>query len=125
MRGKDDEEEERRRQAKERAKLSIEERLHGAPIKRTKSGFKDGRSLRRTLRDVTIFIRAHPRIKAMVEFLMARDGHASQVAFFEVMLEAYMKEHGEIDRSQLPTDEDLADQLEDARDKNDRDESDE
>lgn len=117
MHGRDDDDEEWRE--RERAKLSINERFFGKAEETTFSGFKDRRSARRTLRLVPFFVRLHPRIKAMVDAIVERDGIPSLVVFFELMLEAYLKQHGPVDAAALPNDEELARVIEKGREKSD------
>jgi hypothetical protein len=112
MGSKDDEAEEYARQARERAKLSPIERLHGGPTRKTASGLPDMRSMRRTGNVVPLAMRVHPMIKATAMAIMARDRHASMVALYIEMLELYQKTHGPIDRSQLPTEEELVQLIE-------------
>ena len=119
MGGNDGEEEERRRQQRERERMSLTDRLLGRPPRKTASGFDDLRSKRRTGRVVQLPIRLHPRVRAIVGAIMERDQHPSLVALFEEMLAAYMKVHGGIDQSLLPSDEELIRRIEDERDKRD------
>lgn len=115
----DDEEEERRRLERERARLPFLDRLHGSAPRTTASGFKDGRSLRRTGRIVQLPLRIHPRVKAIIDAIVARDRPPSLVALFEDMLEAYLEKHGPINQALLPSDEELVRRLELERDKRD------
>lgn len=115
----DDEEEERKRQERERARMPLVDRLHGVPPRTTASGFKDLRSNRRTGRVVQMPIRVHPRVKAMTDAIMMRDGHPSLVALYEEMLDAYFERHGPLDLALLPSDEDLVKRIEKERDKRD------
>lgn len=114
-----EEDEEWRRLEEERRKLSPEERLHGAPMRMTGSGFIDGRSRRRTGRKLSLPLRVHPRIYALIDAIMDRDGHVSRVQLLEVMVETYLQVHGEIPEDQLPSDEDLIARIERERDKRD------
>ncbi len=109
---KDDEDEEYARQARERAKLSPIERLHGGPTRKTVSGLPDLRSLRRTGNVVQLAMRVHPKIKATAMALMARDRHGSMVALYVEMLNLYQKTHGPVDPSMLPTEEELVQLIE-------------
>lgn len=113
---RDDEAEERKRRDAERAKQSFVDRLHGLPPKTTASGFTDGRSRKRTGRVIPILVRVHPRVKAMLEFIIERDGIPSMVALLEEMIEAYCEVRGAIDRSLLPSDDELLQRLEKGRD---------
>lgn len=115
----DDEEAERKRQQREREKMSLTDRLLGKPPRTTASGFEDMRSKRRTGRVVQLPIRLHPRVRAIVGAIMERDQHPSLVVLFEEMLAAYMKIHGAIDQSQLPSDEQLVRRFEQKRDEDD------
>lgn len=112
MGNKDDEDEEYARQARERAKLSPIERLHGGPTRKTVSGLPDLRSLRRTGNVVQLAMRVHPKIKATAMALMARDRHGSMVALYVEMLNLYQKTHGPVDPSMLPTEEELVQLIE-------------
>lgn len=115
----DDERGERERQARERARLSFMERLYGSVFRTTASGFVDGRSLRRTGRVIQLPLRVHPRMKAMVMAIMARDGVPSTVVLFELMAQAYLEKEGDIDWSTLPSDDELLKRIEDKRDDDD------
>lgn len=119
MIGDDDEEEERRRQARERARLSPIDRLHGAPPRVTASGFVDQRSTKRKGRIVQLGLRLHPRVKAMLDLIIERDQPPSIAVLFEEMIEAYCRVRGPIDKQLLPSDEELARRLEEERDKRD------
>ena len=113
------EDDERQRQAQERSRLSLLDRLTGRRPRTTASGFEDMRSKRRTGRIVQMQIRLHPRVKAMIDAIMQRDNHPSMVAFFEEMLDAYQQIHGPIDQAMLPSEEDLIRRIEEERDKRD------
>jgi hypothetical protein len=119
MVGSDDEEAERKRQERERERLSHVDRLHGSAPRTTSSGFKDMRSGRRTGRVVQLPLRLHPRVKAIIDAIMAQHRPPSLVALFEEMLEAYLEKHGDIDQSRLPSDEELVRRIENERDKRD------
>ena len=103
----DDEDEEYARQARERAKLSPIERLHGGPTRKAVSGLPDMRSLRRTGNVVQLGMRVHPKIKATAIALVARDGHGTMVSLYMEMLSLYQKTHAPVDPSMLPTEEEL------------------
>lgn len=120
----DDEREERERQKRERARLTFLERLYGIPFRITASGFKDRRSLRRTGRIVPLPLRVHPRVKAMVDAIMERDGVPSYVVLFEQFAQAYIEKEGDIDWDKLPKDETLLEQIERKRDEDDADDED-
>jgi len=121
MSGRDDDDEdaERKRQQREREKMSLTDRLFGKPPRTTAGGFDDMRSKRSTGRVVQLPIRLHPRVRAIVGAIMERDQHPSLVVLFEEMLAAYMKIHGAIDQSQLPSDEELVRRFEQKRDEDD------
>ena len=103
----DDEEEERRRQEAELARLSPIDRIYGSAPLTTASGFADRRSKRRTGRVVPLPLRLHPRVRAITDAIIDRDDHASAVVFYEVLLELYQQQHGAIDQSKLPSDDEL------------------
>lgn len=119
MRSNNDEDEERLRLARERAAQTLQDRLVGHPPRVTKSGFPDGRRKRATGRVVPLGLRVHPRFKALWDRLLERDGYPSGVVFAEILLETYQQVHGAIDRSELPTDEELVSNFEAERDKSD------
>ncbi|MBK9080318.1 MAG: hypothetical protein IPL91_15065 [Hyphomicrobium sp.] len=116
--GDDDEEAERKRQERERKSMSFvdrdlpskahhRQRLRGYPQER------------RTGRIVQLPLRLHPRVKAMVDHIMARDQPPSLVVLFEEMVAAYLEKHGPIDPADLPSDEELIRKIEQERDKRD------
>lgn len=115
----DDEKAERARQQRERSRLPFIDRLHGGAKRKTASGFDDLRSVRRTGRVVQFSLRVHPRVRAIVDLLIARDKHPSAVVLFEEMLAAYCERYGAIDDKDLPGDEELAQRVEKERDKRD------
>lgn len=115
----DDEEAERKLQQEQRRRLSLTDRLHGGAKPTTASGFVDMRSFRRTGRVVQFSLRVHPRVRAMVDAIMRRDGYPSAVVLFEEMLAAYCKIHGALDEKDLPSDEQLVECVEAERDKRD------
>jgi hypothetical protein len=119
MRENDDEKEERLRQARERAAQTLTDRLLGSPPPLTKKGFPDKRRRRATGRVVPLGLRVHPRFKVIWDKLMERDNIPSGVVFAEELLELYQEHRGAIDESELPTDEELAQQIEKARDEDD------
>lgn len=119
MRGGNDEDEERQRQKRERAYLTFMERIYGIPFRIADGGFIDGRSLRRTGRTIKVPIRVHPRMKSMIQTVMLRDNVPSVVMLFELAMMAYFEKEGDIDKSQIPSDEDLARQIEQKRDDDD------
>ncbi len=114
----DDEEEERKRQERDREKLPLLDRLHGSPPRITASGFPDLRSKRRTGRVVQLPLRLHPRVRAMVDFIMERDKPPSLAVLFEDMLAAYLEKRP-IDKKLLPNDEELVRRFEKERDRRD------
>lgn len=117
--GHDDEEEERKRRDKERRKLSFIDRLHGEAPRTTAGGFRDGRSKKRTGRVIPILVRVHPRVKAMLDLILERDGVPSMVTLLEEMIEAYCELHGKINQTELPSDDELLQRLEKERDDDD------
>lgn len=107
-----DEDDELERQALERAGLSAIDRLHGSQVRQTASGFPDLRSLKRTGRVVQLPLRVHPKVKAIVMAILARDRHPSFVALFEDMVELYQRTHGPIDPALLPSEDELVRRIE-------------
>ena len=99
--------------------MSPTDRLHGSEPRTTADGFPDLRSLRRTGRVVQLPFRVHPLVKAMMLAILLRDGHSSMVALLEACINAYLKVHGPIDTSELPTLDELVENLERERDKRD------
>jgi hypothetical protein len=114
-----DEDEERQRQMRERADMSIVDRIHGSPARKNASGFTDLRSYQRTGRVVQLPLRVHPKTRAIIDAIMIRDRHPSVVSLFEVMLNAYQEVYGAIPEDALPTEEELVRRLEEERDKRD------
>jgi hypothetical protein len=120
MRSNDnDEDEERLRLARERAAQTLQDRLVGSPPRMTKSGFPDKRRKRATGRVVPLGVRVHPRVKALWDKLIDRDGLPSGVVFAEILLKTYQEVNGFIPKSELPSDEELVQNLETERDKSD------
>jgi hypothetical protein len=115
----DDELEEMRRLQQERERLRPVDRLHGGPPRRTGDGFIDQRSERRSGRIILMPFRAHPRVKAIILAIKRRDDVPSLPVLLELMVDAYQEKYGAIPRDQLPTDEELAAQIERERDKRD------
>jgi hypothetical protein len=115
----DEEEDERRRIKREREKMEPSDRIHGSAPRLTVDGFPDQRCLQRTGRVVQMPIRVHPRVKAIILAIKKRDKVQSMVMLFELMLKAYLKEYGPIDDAELPTMEELAENMEKERDKRD------
>lgn len=68
------------------------------------TGRRDQRTLKRKGRVVPRLIRAHPRVAAMVDFIMQRDGHEHLTDLFVIMLQAYCKVYGRVRKSELPSD---------------------
>lgn len=116
MHGDDDDEE---WLARERKRLSTDERIHGGAGRVTSSGFPDRRSQRRKMRVVPILVRVHPRVKAITDAIMDRDDIPSVPVFFELMLEAYQRVSGALDASLIPSDDELARMIETGRLKSD------
>jgi hypothetical protein len=119
MHDRDDEEEERRRQAEERSRLSAIGRFYSNPPRKTASGDDDLRSNRRTGRVVQISLRVQVGTRAILGAIIERDRPPSLVVLFEEMLDAYQKVHGAIDRSHLPSEDELINRLLEERDKRD------
>lgn len=113
-----DEEEERQRQAKERAALSLDDRLY-APKKLTAAGTPSLQHDRRTGRMVQFNTRIRPKVRHMVEALIRRDKVPSLVVFFEMMLEAYQEKHGSLREGDIPPDEEIIDMFLNERDNRD------
>lgn len=108
FRRKDDEEEERKRQEKERAELSLNDRLYG-PKKVTATGTDSGHHVRRTGRKAQINVRIRPKLRHMIDALMRRDQVPSLVVLFEMMLEAYQEKWGALREGDIPSDEEIID----------------
>jgi hypothetical protein len=113
------EEQERQKLMRERQQMASLDRLHSKPPRTTVDGFVDQRSALRTGRLVQLGLRVHPRIKAMMLAIKERDSIPSMVVFLELMLDAYQKEYGALDESELPSLESLVEQIEKERDKRD------
>jgi hypothetical protein len=113
------EEQERQTLQRERQKLSPTDRLYDKSPRTTAHGFRDKRHDLRTGRVVPIGLRVQPRIKAMMDAVMARDNLPSMVVFLEAMLDAYLEVHGALDESALLSLEALVEQIEKERDKRD------
>lgn len=92
---------------------------HYGPVRITKDGRVDGRSRRRTYRFFKITWILQPRTRALLDAIMERDGFPSYAVLLEVMLTAYMKLHGEIDKRQLPSDAELMEKYLEQRDLDD------
>lgn len=120
MPGREDEEEERRRQERKRKSMPPIDRLYD-----NERDPDDFRTQKRTGRLIPLYLRLHPRVKAILVAIMARDRAPSVAALFEDMLDAYQKVYGAIDSSQIPSDDELVNRLLRKRDNSDRDDSDE
>ena len=118
MSDKDDEEEERARQRKERRRLSTTNRWHKKPPLITKDGSPDMRSDRRTGRVLQLNVHVTPRVRAMVLAIKHRDGPPSLAVLFEEMVAIYLEKNGELDPALIPSDEELAERMEEEDDKN-------
>jgi hypothetical protein len=115
----DGEDDERRRIERERQKMAPEDRFYDRPPRRASDGSPDLRCWRRTGRVVQMPFRVHPLTKAMMLAVLKRDNIPSLVVLLEEMLQAYLKEYGKIDEAELPTLEQLAENMEKERDKRD------
>lgn len=113
----DDEARERERQKRELAKLSPIDRVTGKPIRITDSGRPDGRAIRRVGRVVQFPVRVQLRSIAVIEVVMKRDGYDHRTVLFEEMLRAYLEKYGDVDQSQIASDDELADRYVEAQEK--------
>lgn len=113
------EDEERRRLKQERNRMALLDRLYGYAPRRAADGSPDQRGERRTGRVVQMPLRVHPRIKAIILAVKRRDNIPSLVVLLELMVDAYLKEYGEIDEAELPTLEQLVEAMEQERDRRD------
>lgn len=116
MSDRDDEAEERERQRKERRRLMPKDRWYGRPPLTTKTGSRDLRSDRRTGRTAQMNVHMTPRVRAMIVAIMGRDQPPSWAVLFEEMVQAYLDKAGPLDPGLVPSDEELAEQIEDASD---------
>ena len=71
------------------------------------TGRRDQRTLKRKGRVVQRIVRLHPRVAAMVDFIMLRDTHEHLTDLFVIMLQAYCKTYGRVRKSDLPPDQEL------------------
>ncbi len=71
------------------------------------TGRRDQRTLKRKGRVVQRIVRVHPRVAAMLDFIMLRDTHEHLTDLFVIMLQAYCKTYGRVRKSELPSDEEL------------------
>lgn len=118
MSDQDDEKEERERQRKERRRMSPKDRWHRRPPLTTKSGGHDFRSDRRTGRVEQMNVRVTPRVRAMIAAIVSRDQPPSLAVLWEDMVTTYLEKYGPLDPKLIPSDEELAERIEDASDKN-------
>ncbi len=103
-----DEEEERKRQERERASLSLDDRLYG-PKKVTVTGTYSLQHNRRTGRKAQFNVHIRPKLRHMIEAFIRRDRVPSLVVFFELMLEAYQEKHGALRDGDIPPDDEIID----------------
>ncbi len=96
----DDEGEERQRQARERSRLSLLDRLYDRPP----IGMH---GLRRRGRVVQMPLRMQLRVRAVLEHILLRDHHDGLPGLFEILLDLYLEKYGSVDATQLPSDEEL------------------
>lgn len=71
------------------------------------TGRRDQRTLKRKGRVVSKIVRVHPRVAAMIDFIMHRDSHEHLTDLFVIMLQAYCKTYGRVRKSELPSDQEL------------------
>jgi hypothetical protein len=114
MSDKDDDEEERQRQRKENRRMAPKDRWHKKPPLVTKSGRKDLRSNLRTGRVEQMNVKLTPLTRAKVEAILDRDQLPSFAVMFEEMVDIYLEKHGALDPKLIPTDEELAEIMEEA-----------
>lgn len=69
------------------------------------TGRRDRRTLKRRGRVVPLLIRAHPRVAAMLDLILQRDGHEHLTDLLVIMLQVYCKTYGRVRKSELPPDE--------------------
>ena len=119
MHGRDkDEDDEWRRLEAERAKMAPIDRLYGEK-RLTAAGDEDLRHARRTGRFLQMSFRLQPRVRHMVTAIVKRDRPPSLVVLFEQMLEAYLRQHGELDEADIPSDQEAIDKILKQRDERD------
>lgn len=110
--------EERRRLEAERAGRSPLDRMYGTKLV-TEAGDEDLRHARRTGRQLQMSFRMHPRVRSIVVAIMRRDRPPSLVVLFELLVVAYLKQHGEFTDGEIPTDDDIIDRFLEQRDARD------
>lgn len=110
MRDRQDEDDEWRRLKAQRAELSPIDRLYGEK-RTTAAGDEDLRHQRRTGRLVQMSFRMQPRIRSMLVAIVKRDRPPSLVVLFEQMLEAYLKQTGDLDERDIPSDDEMIDKM--------------
>jgi hypothetical protein len=115
MSDKDDEEEERQRQRKENRRKTPMHRWYEKPPATNKDGGPDIRSERRTGRVLQMNVKLTPQVRAMVVAIVVRDRPPSFAALFEEMVKIYLEKYGELDPRLVPSDEELAERMEEAR----------
>lgn len=71
------------------------------------TGRRDQRTLKRKGRVVQKIIRVHPRVAAMIDFIIHRDSHEHLTDLFVIMLQAYCQAYGRVRKSDLPSDQEL------------------
>lgn len=119
MRDKDkDEQAEWRRLEADRAGKASIDRMY--PEKRvTAAGDEDIRHNRRTGRLLQMSFRMQPKTRHLVSAIMRLHRPPSLVVLFEQMLIAYLKQYGELDENDLPSDGEAIDMFLKERDKRD------
>lgn len=118
MTARDDEGVERQRQQKEREGMSITDRSHGKPKRRSADGSFDGRSEMRTGRVANIPLRGTLVVKATLRAIMQRDNIRSGPMLLELLIEAYLEKNWD-PPLEIPTEEELVRALEEERDRRD------
>lgn len=93
----------------EEIELELIDPLYDTDVITNAAGARDGRTRRRKGRVIQIPLRGHPRVVAMIEAILVRDGHDSVVDLFVVMLRAYCQVYGRFKKSELPSDRELID----------------
>ena len=120
MRDKDkDEEAEWRRLEAERASKESIHRMY-AEMRITAAGDDDIRHERRTGRLLQMSFRMHPKTRQLIRAIMRLPHRPpSLVVLFEQMLEAYLKQYGGLNDSDVPSDGEAIDMFLKERDKRD------
>ena len=95
----------------EEIELELIDPLYDTDVITNAAGARDGRTRRRKGRVIQIPLRAHPRVVAMIEAILIRDGHDSVVDLFVVMLRAYCQVYGRFKKTDLPSDRVLIDRF--------------